>query len=131
MLMIPLLLLYLVNIIISGKVSNATVKKMKGAMIHAEKYFNKWKIEINQKKTQAIIFPFNKSPKRIPLTIFNIQGTLIPMVQNDKYLGIFFDKRLTFKHHILQCGRALYSLLNTKSHLNTKKNSYTNHVFGL
>ena len=97
-------------------------------MIYAEKYFNKWKIKINQEKTQAIIFLFNKSPKRISLTTFNIQGTLIAMNQNVKYLGIFLNKYLTFKYYILQthekalkCWRALYSiLLNRKSQLNTK-----------
>ena len=96
-------------------------------MIHAEKYFNKWKIKINQEKTQAMIFPFNKLPKRKPLTTFNIRETLIPMNQNVKYLGIFFDKYLTLKHHILQthekalkCDRALYSLLKRKSQWNSK-----------
>ena len=30
---------------------------MINTLIHAEKYFNWWKIKINQEKTQAIIFP--------------------------------------------------------------------------
>lgn len=114
-------------IIINGKVSNAIVKNMKKALIHTEKYFNKWKIKINQDKTQATIFPFNKSPKRIPRTSLNIQGSEIPLLDSVKYLGVIFDKKLTFKQHVLQscdkalkCGRALYPLLNRKSKLNQK-----------
>ena len=79
-------------------ISIAIVKKMKGAIIHAEKYFNKWKIQINQEETQGIIFQFNKSPKRIPNITFRIQGILIHRTWNVKYFGIFFDKLLACRH---------------------------------
>ena len=114
-------------IIMTGKVSNAIVGNMKKALIHADKYFKKWKIKINQDKTQATIFPFNKSPKRVPQTTLNIQGSQIPLLDTIKYLGVIFDKNLSFKQHVLQasdkalkCGRALFPLLNRKSKLNRK-----------
>lgn len=110
-----------------GKVSNAIIKNMKKNFLHTEKYLKNWKIQINQGKTQAIIFPFNKSPKRIPSIPLNIQGHQIPIQTSVKYLGIILDKRLSFKEHVLhacdraiKCGRALYPLLNRKSKLNTK-----------
>ena len=100
---------------------------MKKALIHAEKYYNKWKIKINHLKTQATIFPFNKSPKRIPQITLCMQGTEIPILDSVKYLGVVFDKKLTFKKHVIQagdkalkCGRALFPLLNRKSKLNWK-----------
>lgn len=112
-------------IIATGKVSNAIIKKMKKGLTDSQKYFDKWKIKINQEKTQAIIFPFNKSPKRIPSNTLTINGTTIPLQDSIKYLGLVLDKKLTFKHHILQtcdkalkCGRALLPLLNRKSQLN-------------
>lgn len=114
-------------LITSGKLSNAIVKNMKNALIHAEKYFNKWKIKINQGKTQATIFPFNKSPKRNPQITLCMQGTEIPLLDAVKYLGVVLDKKLTFKQHVFQagdkalkCGRALFPLLNRKSKLNRK-----------
>lgn len=61
-------------IITSGKLSNAIVKKMKKSLMHAEKYFSKWKIKINEGKTQAIILQFNKSPMRIPTLKLRIRG---------------------------------------------------------
>lgn len=114
-------------IITRGKVSNAIVKNMKKALLHAEKFFCKWKIKINETKTQATIFPFNKSPKRVPSIPLSIDGTEIPILDSIKYLGIVIDKKLTFRHHILQscdkatkCGRALFPLLSRKSTLNCK-----------
>lgn len=51
----------------------------------------------------------------------------MPISDNVQYLGITFDRHLTFREHILQtsnkainCGRALYPLLNRKSQLNQK-----------
>lgn len=114
-------------LITSGKVSNAITKNLGKSLSFAKKYFDKWKIRINDTKTQAIIFPFNKSPKRIPSINLTIQGTIIPLQDSIKYLGVILDKKLTFKHHIQQtcikairCGRALFPLLNRKSSLNVK-----------
>lgn len=114
-------------LMVTGKVSNAIIKKMKKSIIHVRKYFTKWKIKINEEKTQAIIFPYNKSPKRIPNIPLNISGADIPLQKSIKYLGIILDKNLTFKDHILhtsdkaiKCGRALFPLMNRKSHLSIK-----------
>lgn len=100
---------------------------MENGLLHAEKYFSKWKIKTNEAKTQAIIFPFNKSPKRTPTLALSLGATEIPLRETVKYLGIELDKKLTFKHHILQtcekavrCGRALFPLLNRRSTLNRK-----------
>lgn len=100
---------------------------MKVSLVNVQKYFSKWKIKINEGKTQAILFPFNKSPKRIPTIPLEIQGSIIPIQASIKYLGILLDKKLTFKDHILytcnkavRCGRALFPLLNRKSTLNMK-----------
>lgn len=112
-------------IITNGKVSNAIVKRMKKALVSAQNYFLKWKIKINHNKTQAILFPFNKSPKRTPTQTLFVENINIPLQDSVKYLGIIYDKKLNFKKHIdytcekaIKCGRALYSLLNRKSSLN-------------
>lgn len=112
-------------IITTGKVSNAIVKNMKKALTVSQKYFQRWKIKINSSKTKAIIFPYNKSPKRIPTLNLTFQGEDINLEDSVKYLGVIFDKGLTFKSHIMytcdkaiKCGRALYPLLNRKSKLN-------------
>lgn len=113
--------------ICSGKVSNAIIKRMQTALSSAEEYFLNWKIKINKDKTQAILFPFNKSPKRNPSRVLSFQGHDIVLSKTIKYLGITLDQKLTFKEHVndvstkaIRCGRALYPLLNKKSQLNKK-----------
>lgn len=114
-------------LICSGKVSDAIVKKLKNSLTSASRYFSKWKIRINQEKTQAILFPFNKSPKRRPTMPLIFDGTIINMQDDIKYLGLILDKKLTFKRHIeyvcekaIKCGRGLYPLLNRRSFLNKR-----------
>ena len=53
-------------LISSSKLTSALLKKMEKGLSACTKYFHKWRIKINPKKSQAIIFPYNKSPKRIP-----------------------------------------------------------------
>lgn len=110
-----------------GKVSNAIVKRMQKSLDSASKYFSKWKIKINESKSQAIMFPFNKSPKRIPNRSLMVNGDRILFSKTIKYLGINLDEKLTFKPHLeeasnkaIRCGRALFPLLNRKSKLNSK-----------
>ena len=114
-------------IIITAKSSNKIIKSMK-KVIHSSKiYFHKWKIKINESKTDAIIFPFNKSPKRDPTLELSLGNTILPIKPVVKYLGIMLDSKLLFKQHIamicdkaVKCGRALFPLLNRKSVLNYK-----------
>lgn len=83
---------------------------------------DKWKIKINQAKTQQITFTLRKRTCK-PIVINNkpIQQTKVI-----KYLGMHLDRRLTWKTHINKKReqiniqfRKLYWLLNKKSKLNT------------
>ncbi|GFT84029.1 RNA-directed DNA polymerase from mobile element jockey [Trichonephila clavipes] len=61
-----------------------------------EKYYDQWKISINVEKSAAVIFT-KKRKLPPPPTMFN---RTIPWSQNTKYLGIIFDKNLTWRTHI-------------------------------
>lgn len=97
-------------------------------------YFKKWKIKINNSKTQAIIFPFDNKQKRSPTANIKCDQNPINFASSVCYLGLTFDKKLTFKEHIsnatnkaTRCFRAMYPLLASRSHLSTdnKKLIYT------
>ena len=78
------------------------------AVLHAQAYYRNWKIKMNESKTQAIIFPFNKSPKRNASISLSVDGVQIPLLDTIKYLGIVLDKKLTFKQQVLQsCKKQL------------------------
>lgn len=68
-----------------------------------------------------------KNTKRIPNIPLTVQGNTIEIKDTVKYLGILFDKKLTWEKHIryitqkaTNCSRALFPLLNRKSVLNIK-----------
>ena len=73
---------------------------MKKDLLHAQINFRKWKIKINENKTQAIIFPFNKSTRIIPSIPLPVDGAEIPFLNTIKYLGIGLNKKLTFIHQM-------------------------------
>lgn len=61
-------------------------------------------------KTQAIIFPFNKSHKRVPTLQLSFEGT-VPIYNNGKYLVIFLQtlytstKKLKFITFFYTCNK--------------------------
>lgn len=114
-------------LITSSKLTKSLIKKMENSLAVCNRYFNKWKIKINPTKTQAIIFPYNNSPKRIPHRQINFGSNSIPILDCVNYLGVTLDKKLTFGKHIeatrakcLKTLRALWPLLNKRSLLNPK-----------
>ncbi|GBM66122.1 RNA-directed DNA polymerase from mobile element jockey, partial [Araneus ventricosus] len=60
-----------------------------------EEWFLKWKIQINASKTEAILFA-NSKVNPPPILINNVT---IPWSQECKYLGVYLDRRMTWKPH--------------------------------
>lgn len=111
----------------SKKQSNTIIKILNNALVCINKYFSKWKIKMNGNKTQAIIFPFNKSYKRNPSLQLHQQNEQIPLKTEVNYLGVSLDSKLNFRTHIEKtknkattCMRALYPMLNRRSKLSHK-----------
>lgn len=87
-------------------------------------YFQKWKIKINEQKTQAIFFTKRRSIPYIPTSDLSINGCKVKWTKQLKYLGFTFDKSLIYKDHITQTInrvnsliKVLYPLINRKSQL--------------
>lgn len=104
-----------------AKQTQTIINRLHNGMNTCNKYFRKWKIQLNTSKTQAIIFPFNKSPKRKPTTSLLFDDDEIKFTDSATYLGFDLDKQLTFKPHIekaaekgTKCIRSLYPLLSNK-----------------
>jgi hypothetical protein len=54
-------------------------------------------IKINEDKTQAIYFYHQRKP---PDSLLTLNGRNIPFANSVKYLGVTFDKRMTWRLHI-------------------------------
>ena len=91
-----------------------------------QNYFHDWKINLNESKTEFIIF--TKSTKMIQMmnndTIV-LNGETFSWKDSVKYLGVVLDRKLNFKYHIENSIRkasaasfsSLYCLLSRNSHV--------------
>jgi hypothetical protein len=61
-----------------------------------ETWFRKWKLKINENKSTQTRFSVRQS--QCPPVYIN--QTIVPHVEMIKYLGLHFDRRLTWKEHI-------------------------------
>jgi Reverse transcriptase (RNA-dependent DNA polymerase) len=114
-------------LITTGKLTKAIIRRLNSAIKSVNKFYKKWKINLNLDKSQAIIFPFNKSPKRKPISNIVVDDSTIKFSKEVTYLGITLDSKLTFASHIKttcvkasNCLKSLFPLLNRKSRLSLK-----------
>lgn len=87
---------------------------------------------MNADKTEAIIFPSNKSIKRRSTLRLTHQNQQMELQNEVKYLGLTLGTKLNFKSHIEKTKpkatiymRALYPMLNRKSKLSHKNKNIT------
>jgi len=109
-----------------AKQTKTIIKRLHKGLTSCNRYLKKWKIQLNAAKTQAIIFPFNNSPKRKPQAPLIFNGEEIEIKKTATLLGMDLDSKLTYASHInkvtvkaTNCMRSLYPLLSRKSKLST------------
>lgn len=108
----------------SAKIEILT-KKLQEHLLQIDHYLDTWKLKLNTQKTEAILFT-NKQKQTIDKQkTLQIGADKIPWANTIKYLGVIFDKKLSFKEHTKyrnnQASAAinrLHCLLNNSSYLN-------------
>lgn len=83
-------------------------------------WLNKWRIKVNETKSVHVTYTLRKETCP-PVALNNIN---IPQAEEAKYLGLYLDRRLTWRKHIFNKRKALgmqlrkyYWLLNRNSNL--------------
>ena len=84
--------------------------KLQASLDNFLSYCKKWKLQINYKKTKILIF----GARNIEKFKFYLDGNLIEIVDNFKYLGVYFSSSRSFlkarRHNNEQARKALYVL---------------------
>lgn len=100
---------------------------LNASLVQYSNYCKKWKIKVNENKTEAVFFTRFRSPRKLPNRNLNFNGVDIPWKDEAKYLGLILDKKLTFQKHtqyiLEKCEklvRILYPFINRRSKLNTR-----------
>ena len=82
---------------LASSCSSKSIKKIEVELniflLNMEKWCFKWRLEINAKKCQYIIFGRKKKTSTLKLKLFN---EFIPQVDQTKFLGVTLDSRMNF-----------------------------------
>jgi hypothetical protein len=70
------------------------VRKLQRGLSSMEAWCERWNIKINEDKTQGIYFSHSRRP---PVSHLTLNGRDIPFVNSIKYIGVIFDKRVTWR----------------------------------
>jgi hypothetical protein len=73
------------------------LRKLQRRLNAMEEWCEKWNIKINEDKTGAVYF--SKRLKRVEAYL-TLKGRAITFVNDIKYLGVTFDRKVTWSNHI-------------------------------
>jgi hypothetical protein len=115
----------------SSKDTDLIISRLQLSLDLLHSYFTKWKLKLNEAKTEAIIFARQRKPTDKKL---KISGHAIPWSSAVRYLGVIMDSKLNWTKHTCklrvtgaQALGALSPVLNRRSNLSpqTKLRIYT------
>lgn len=108
----------------SARRPKTIIKNLQLGLRRIAAFFESWKIRINPSKSQCIFFTRRIKASNKPSTGLKFEDIEISWSDEVKYLGVLFDKRITFKSHVdyacnkaLKFIRILYPLINRRSSL--------------
>lgn len=91
------------NLFYSNKKLDVLESTLNNELSHVQNWLQANRLSLNVKKSNFVIFhpPQKKIPFKLKLYLSN---NLLNQVTNIKYLGVFFDENLNWKHHVSYIG---------------------------
>lgn len=115
----------------SSEEMDLIVDRLQLSLDRLHEYFTKWKLKLNEAKTEAIMF---SRQRQEPKKVLKIAGHSIPWTGAVRYLGVTLDKKVKWTKHVsvirakgLTALNSLSPILNRRSRLSpsTKLRIYT------
>lgn len=115
-------------LITSSKLYKTVKKRLEKGSRQLSKYFSKWKILLNNNKTEAIFFTRRRRRQKPRIgDCISIGGHSVLWKNCIRYLGCLLDSRLTLREHVsksivksIVSLKCMYPLINRKSVLSKK-----------
>ena len=111
---------------IKGKVAKITQteaeKKAQGYLNLLEQWMNLWRLTLAPKKCGQLTLSRARCTEREETMNLKLYDTLIPAESNPKFLGVYFDRKLTFAHHFEMIQKKLNDRLSILKILSYDKN---------
>lgn len=108
----------------TSHITNTVINRLQKASRSFSRYFSKWRVKVNGSKSKVVLFTRKTATRHIPTRRIKVGGRSVDWDQNLVYLGLKFDKRLTYKDHINDkiikgnlTLKSLYSIVNRNSRL--------------
>ena len=110
----------------NGKVDRQAAEKMKAKaqtyLDKLEKWMNDWQLAMAPKKCAQLTFSRSRGNEEEEAVDVRLYNEGIPLEKNPKFLGIVFDRRLTFDKHFELVDLKLFDRLNILKILSYDKN---------
>ena len=91
------------------------ISNLENCAIEVKDWMDKNRLHMNDDKMEFITFSLRQLAKRIDTDCLNVNGTIIQKIKVIRYLGIWLDSQLNFKHHItMKCRVAMLNLQRIK-----------------
>ena len=91
------------------------IGRLEDCAVDLKQWMDQNRLRMNSKKTEFILFSSSVQLAKCTTESLNVNGEIIPMVNMVKQLGVFLDRNLNFKHHIMtKCTTAMASLAKIK-----------------
>ena len=91
------------------------IGRLEDCAVDLKQLMDQNRLRMNSKKTEFILFCSSVQLAKCTTESLNVNGEIIPMVNMVKQLGVFLDRNLNFKHHIMtKCTTAMASLAKIK-----------------
>lgn len=107
-------------ILATDKLPEKATQKLQNSLDHIAKWLKDWRIKANESKSVQVTF----TTRRDVCPPVTLNGVQVPQHDETKYLGVYLDKRLTWRKHIFtkrlamgQQVRKMYWMLHKNSQL--------------
>ena len=93
-----------------------TIQTLEGCMLNIKSWMDSMHLKMNPNKTEFIYFGSKPQLKKCKVESLKVSDDLIPRADTIRYLGVYMDTQLNYKHHITKkCRAAMLNYFKIRS----------------